>query len=68
VRSDDDRRNNAGRQEGEESEQADASFALRLTPGDLDEGTNASEPDIVIHHPRAFVALPLRSGVQHGYR
>ena len=37
----DDRRNDAGRQEGEGSEQADVPFALGLTLGNLGEGGNA---------------------------
>jgi hypothetical protein len=43
----DDRRNDAGRQEGEGSEQADVPFALGLTRGNLGEGGNAAEPDVV---------------------
>src|ERR1700730_14213603 len=40
----DDRRNDAGRQEGEGSEQADVRFALGFTPGNPGEGCNAAEP------------------------
>ena len=41
----DDRRNDAGRQEGEGSEQADVPFALHLTLGDLGERATAAEPE-----------------------
>ena len=47
----DDRRNDAGRQEGEGSEQADVPFALGLTLGNLGEGGNAAEPDVVDPSP-----------------
>ena len=43
----DDRRNDAGRQEGEGSEQADVPFTLGFTLGNPGEGCNAAEPDVV---------------------
>jgi hypothetical protein len=45
------RRNDAGRQEGEGSEQADVPFAMGLTRGNLGEGGNAVEPDVVDPSP-----------------
>ncbi len=56
----DDRRNDAGRQEGEGSEQADVPFALGLTLGDLGEGGNAAEPDIVIRPIPGALAMAVR--------
>ena len=41
----DDRRNDAGRQEGEGSQQADVPFALGFMFGDLSEGGKAAEPN-----------------------
>src|SRR6202030_3335282 len=47
----DDRRNDPGRQEGDGSQQADVPFALGLTLGNLGEGANAAEPDVVDPSP-----------------
>ena len=47
----DDRRNDAGRQEGERSQQADVPFPLGLTLGDLGEGANGADPDVVDPSP-----------------
>jgi hypothetical protein len=42
-----DRRNDARRQEGKRSQQADVPLSLDLTLGNLGERTNAAEPDFV---------------------
>src|ERR1700731_3537977 len=47
----DDRRNDARRKEGKGGEQTDMPFALRLTLGNLGEGANAAEPDVVDPSP-----------------
>ena len=53
----DDRRNDAGRQEGEGSEQADVPFTLGFTLGNPGEGCNAAEPDVVDPSPALAIAV-----------
>jgi len=45
----DDCRNDAGRQKGNGSEQADVPFALGFMFGDLGEGGKAAEPNALLH-------------------
>src|SRR5450759_2620190 len=47
----DDRRNDARRHEGEGCQQTDVSFALAFTLGNLAEGGNSPEPDVVDPSP-----------------
>ena len=46
-----DRRDDAGRHEGEGRQQADMPFALAFSLGDLGEGGNSTEPDVVDPSP-----------------
>ena len=49
--------NDAGRQEGEGSEQADVPFTLGFTLGNPGEGCNAAEPDVVDPSPALAIAV-----------
>jgi hypothetical protein len=58
----DDRRNDAGRQEGEGSQHADVPFALGLPFGNPGEGGNSAEPDILDPSTGLAIAVSKASG------